>query len=129
MTESTLSFLLIGGSPQAPWARALRQALSTMGDLYAVPEEDAVRSVAESRYDVVMVDAGAVQEATRIVYLLRATRADLRVVVFTSSPTWRRAREAYQAGAVDYVRKSLEAEQIRATIESALELPLPAFER
>jgi len=129
MTQRTLSFLLIGGSPQAPWVRALYQALATLGKLQLVPEKDAIQTIVENRYDLVMVDAGAVQEAASLVSNLRVTRSDLRIVVFTSSPTWRRAREALQAGAVDYVRKSLDEKQTRAVIQSALELSPPTPEK
>ena len=128
MTETglrPLSFLLVSEGPTTSWVELLQQAVSTLGELEMVAEKDAVEAVAETRWDLVVVDAGAVREFASLVSSLRSGRPDLRVAVFTSSPTWRRTRDVLQAGAVDYVRKSLSMDETRSTLETLLALPLP----
>ncbi|MGA9349744.1 MAG: response regulator [Anaerolineae bacterium] len=91
-----------------------------------MPEEKALQSVAESRYDLVIVDASAVGDVLSLVSRLRAQQPQTRIVVVTASPTWQRAREALRAGAADYIRKSLDGEELRSKIQAVLDAPPPA---
>ena len=91
MTETglrPLSFLLVSEGPTTSWLETLQQAVSTLGELETVAEGEAVEAVVETQWHLVVVDAGAVREFASLVSSLRANRADLRVAVFTSSPTW-----------------------------------------
>jgi len=117
------SFLLIGNTVEDEWTLILRRALAPLGSLYVRSDAQANQTVGDSNYDMVIVDAGTVRDAALLVSRLRASRTDLRIVVFTSSPTWQRAREALRAGAADYLRKSLNEKKLRSLIESVLELP------
>jgi DNA-binding response OmpR family regulator len=119
------SFLLIGEKTQTQWPLLLYKALSSLGDLSIVSEDKAIQTIVQRDYDVVIVDAGAVHDVVRLVSSLRAQRQGMRVVVATSSPTWQRAREALQAGAADYIRKSLDKKELCSNIKAVLELPPP----
>lgn len=44
----------------------------------------------------------------------------VKLVVVTASPTWRRAVEALQAGAVDYIRQSMDENHLRREMESSI---------
>jgi DNA-binding NarL/FixJ family response regulator len=121
------TFLLIGEEAETSWSSALRQALSPLGKLRIVSEETAVRAVIQSDYDVIIIDAGAVHDAALLTARLRAQRSEARVVIATASPTWQRARQALQAGAADYIRKSLDTEELRSKIEAVLEVPPPLW--
>jgi len=118
------AFLLIG-EKETQWSQVLRRALSPLGKLQVVGEEEAIQAVAQDDYGVIIVDAGAVGDVAALVSRLRAQRPQARVVVATASPTWRRAREALQAGAADYIRKSLNEKELRAKIQAVLKVPPP----
>jgi DNA-binding NarL/FixJ family response regulator len=120
------AFLLVGMRTETPWSLALRRALSTLGELHTVPEEEAFQTVAESRYDIVIVDASAVGDVPSLVSRLRAQRPEPHIVVVTASPTWQRGREALRAGAADYIRKSLDEEELRSKIQAVLDTPPPS---
>lgn len=121
------SFLLIGKSAETQWPVILEQALSPLGKLRIVPEEEAERAVAESRYDVILIDAGAVRAETLLLFRLRAWQPQARIIVATASPTWQRSREALQAGVSDYIRKSLDEKELRSKIQAVLEAPPPSW--
>jgi len=121
--NSTCLFLLVTGRQKTPWAQLTEQALADLGQVRYVTPEQAQEELYRDRYNVAIVDAGNVQDVASLTRSLLADRADLRVVVFTASPTWKRAREALQAGAVDYCRKSLDGDEIRSVIKFALGLP------
>jgi|YNPBryunderm2012_1023409.scaffolds.fasta_scaffold04209_3 DNA-binding NarL/FixJ family response regulator len=122
------TFLLVGKAPEARWPMVLEQALAPLGHLYIVPEEEAVHAVSERAYDVVLIDAGAVQDVVRLMTHLRAQQPRLRIVVVTASPTWQQSREVFRAGAADYLRKSLDKKKLRDQIRAVLEMPpLPPY--
>jgi DNA-binding NarL/FixJ family response regulator len=58
---------------------------------------------------------------------IRTQRRDARIVVVTDSPTWSRSREAFEAGATDYIRKLLDKEDILSQIKIALAKVLPPW--
>lgn len=119
------TFLVISDMEETPWISALQRALSSLGKLEILAEDRAVAAIERSDYDLVLVDAGMVENATLLVARIRARSDRARVLVFSSTPTWRRARDLLLAGAMDYVRKTLDEEELRYLIESVLGLPLP----
>jgi DNA-binding NtrC family response regulator len=120
-----LPFLLISGSFDPYWGQILAQALESLGTLQVSTEPDAAMLLRSITYDLIIIDASGVEQAPRLIERIRAEQPDARVVIMTASPTWTRAREAFLAGAIDYTRKSLDLDEIRSVIQSALNKPLP----
>lgn len=121
--KTPCSFLLVSDGQKTPWVRALQQALADLGQVDSVAPDQAMEALVRNPYCMVLVDAGRVKDVASLTSSLRAHQAELRVVVFTASPTWQRAREVLQAGAMDYCRKTLDEREIRSVVESVLELP------
>jgi DNA-binding NarL/FixJ family response regulator len=115
------TFLLVGEIMETRWPLVLERALSTLGKLTVVSEERTHQELSQQRYDVIIIDAGAVQDAASLVSRLRDVQPASRVIVATASPTWQRAREMLKAGASDYIRKSQSEQKIRADIQAVLE--------
>ena len=72
-------------------------------------------------YDVVIVDAGAVKSAPEVVTRVQALDPDTKAVVVTASPHWKIAKAVIQAGAADYLSKSLNKEKIVSSFRTILE--------
>lgn len=113
-------FLLVSNKPSAQWASILREALSPLGKLHIASEADALHKVLVQHYAAVIVDAGAVHDVASITRDLCQRWPQARVVIATTSPTWKRAREALQAGATDYIRKSLDKKELYSEIKAML---------
>jgi DNA-binding NtrC family response regulator len=120
-------FLLIDGIRDHYWRQVLEEALAPLGTLQTGDEREAIKLVLQQSYDLVIVDATEVKNVPLLISRIRAQRLDARVVVATASPTWRRAREAFQAGATDYIRKSFDREEILFTLQAALGKILPPW--
>lgn len=120
-------FLLINGSCDLYWAEVLRQALTPLGLLDITTEAQLFSQVDLSTYDLILLDSSAITDVPSLVTTIRSRYTDARLIVVTASPTWRRARAAFKAGAMDYVRKWLDQEQIRAAVQNALQKLLPPW--
>jgi DNA-binding NtrC family response regulator len=114
------NFLLINGTRERRWLQLLQEALSPLGKLQAEEERKAIERLSAQEYDIVILDATLIDDVPLLISRIRAQRPDARVVVATASPTWTRAREAFYAGATDYVRKSLNKEEILSVIREVL---------
>ena len=95
------------------WCQSLREALAPLGSLEIQREEAALGCVAQNRYALIIVDASATHDVVHLIRSLRSHQPGAHIVVFSASPTWQQAREAFRAGAMDYVRKSLSKGELR----------------
>ena len=101
-------FLIIHGNDDDRWHKVLRESLSPLGELFVKGEEDAMRLVISERYDIAIIDSSAIKNVPLLVARIRAQRPGIQVVVATASPSWSDARNAFQAGAADYINKSFD---------------------
>lgn len=114
-------FLLVSAAHDSHWQGVLAEALSAIGSLQVATELEAVEAAIERDYRAIIVDAGTVEDFALLTARIRAQRPDARVIVVTTSLTWRRARDAFQAGAADYLFKSPNKEELFAAIKQALD--------
>ena len=115
------SVLLIGEKTDSMWPLVVEQAVSTMGVLQFASEQDVVSGAIGNSYAVIMIDSGAVRDPVRLTAWLRTQHPQAKIIVATASPTWQRARDVLKAGAVDYIRKSLDEAQLQSTIKTLLD--------
>jgi len=85
-----------------------------------VLEKEAVQHTLQHGYDTMIVDAAVIDDVPFLISRLRAQQPQARIVVVTASPTWQRAREALQAGAVNYVHKSLNEKELLSIFKDIL---------
>ena len=120
-TSTLFHFLLVSDSSDDYWHQVLGEALVTLGSLQVAPESEMTFLLQERPYDVVIVDAGAVADAPKVVSQVRRLAPDTRVVVVTASPHWKIAKAVFQAGATDYLNKSLNKEELLQSFRTILE--------
>ena len=137
MTTKLLSFFLIG-SRASEWLPTLNNALQAMGALRTI-EPDSFSSFSPASLSsslsvslplsdestLFIIDATYVEDVPSMIQHIRMRYPHPRVLVVTSAPSWSRARDALKAGAVDYIKKSLDAECVRQSIQLALQKTLP----
>ena len=120
MTTVKKEFLLITGLQEDIWGPCMVEALSSLGEVQVACEVEALECVKRADYALVIVDTTFATNMTCLVSELRKVRPQLRIVVATASPTWKRAREAFQVGAIDYIRKSLDKDEILSIVNMLL---------
>lgn len=119
MPDNRRRFLLIGGSCNAPWQQMVEEVAASLGAVQTVREVDALNLIRQQDYDHILIDAVKVKDVCLLISSIRAQMSDATIVVVTASPTWRRAREAIRAGASDYVRRSMNREQILSVLQAS----------
>lgn len=112
--------LLICDEKTDRWPRVAAAALAPLGQLQIVSVNEALTFIQQQLHLLIIVDAACVDDVPMLVQRIRALRPGSRVVIVTASPTWRRAREAFEAGAIDYIRKSLSQEELWVDFSDAL---------
>jgi DNA-binding NtrC family response regulator len=126
-------FLLITGTDEGTsdqtWSRLLSEALASLGELQTVTEQEAVGVIAKAPYELVIIDALAVNRVALLVSRIRAQQPAIRIVIGTASPTWRRAREAFLAGAADYIQKIYNKDELLSELLASLAKAPPAWPR
>lgn len=93
--------------------QSLLEAVSDVGPVTVVSVDEALSEVHQQPFDLILIDAGSVEDLPLLISRLRHQAEQARIVVVTVSPTWKRARAALQAGAFDYVKISLDAGNLR----------------
>ena len=119
--STSYSFLLVSDSPCGYWRQVFGEALAALGSLQVVSESGMTALLQQRGYDVVIVDAGAVTSAPAVVSRVRTLAPGVKVVVVTVSPHWKIAKAVLQAGAADYLYKSLNKAEILAGLRAILD--------
>lgn len=117
--DGTKSFLLIDNAQNHYWHTMLREILAPLGSLEVAGEDEAVKLVMSRHFDLIMVDA-AVSSVQLLVARVRAQHPSGGIIVASADPSWLKAREAFQAGASDYIGKTLDRAETLASIRAAL---------
>jgi DNA-binding NtrC family response regulator len=122
-----MRFLLLDGEEESDWTTFLADALAPLGTLRVARAGEWTRLDGDEPDGLILIDATAVENVERLVSSLRLERPARRIVVMTASPTWRRARAAFEAGAIDYLHKTLSRDELRKAFEQILDRPAPPW--
>lgn len=120
-------FLFIHSAENQSFGQTLKHVLAPYGTLEIVSWDELISSQTDL-YTLIFLDAGVLADTTQaddnlpqFVSHVCQRFATAKVIVVTTSPTWRRARESLQAGAVDYIRQTLDEDRLRADLGHSLQ--------
>jgi len=115
------TILAVSNALNSSWLRALGDAQSPRGALHVKSEQEAWVLGQGPCYALILLDAAGIDgDIAGLIEHLRQERPRVPIVVATTSPTWQRARLVFRAGANDYIRKSLDRDVIRKSLEEFL---------
>ena len=120
MGAMSQNVLLVGAQLDSVWAAALRDSLWPLAELILIDPSGLMDPIRTEDYQVVILDAGGIDDLHSMLSALRRENANVPIVVMTASPTWQRARKAFLAGATDYMRKSLDSSDLLAAVKQVL---------
>jgi len=120
-----MRFLLLQGNNDSQWGNFLADILAPFGHLSVAVAEGWADKNEEEPDGLIIVDVTNVEQFENLVSHLCAENPQRRVVVMTASPTWQRARAAFESGAIDYLPKTLTADELRVAFKHLLQQPFP----
>lgn len=109
--------LLIGEARHDPWQDVLEQVSLKLGCLEVTGESGTTARIREKAYDIIVIDATVVENMPDLIKTIRSQDVKVRIVVATASPAWEKAREAFRAGATDYIWKSMDKKRLLETLK------------
>lgn len=113
--------LFVSNYPDSTWAAVIVPELQSLGDVNIHAEEDALAKVDSLQYDLVVIDASGVEtDLAELVDRLCCDKQKRSVVVATSAPSWRLARDVFHAGAADYIPRNFDTENLVSACKRAL---------
>jgi DNA-binding NtrC family response regulator len=118
-------FLYIYPQENLAFAQALANVLSPYGGLDVIAWDE-LKDLDLVAYGLVFLDAGILVDPHQpdslgqMVTLICQRWPQVKLVIVTASPTWRRAVEALQGGAVDYIRQTLDENRLNREMEAAI---------
>jgi DNA-binding NtrC family response regulator len=128
-TTTDKNFWVVSNKPESPWAKTVQDALAPLGQVHFTTEEEAITQIGQYSCDLIIIASGDIEgEIGSLVQKIHEVKPDVPLVVTTNSPTWRRAREVFLAGATDYIRRTLDKEKILSFYQNVLQNlpPTPA---
>ena len=129
MNETAVMILLTCGFEDHNWQTYLREALAPLGKLRTMEVQEAMNLSGDHLQELMIIDATFTENVDMLVSRVRSAQPDRRIVVVTASPTWKRARAAFEAGAIDYLPKSLTKADLLRTFSQIRQKPLPPWPR
>ena len=104
-------FLVIGQNTKSLWLREVHNVLCRLGKVELKESSEIFLQIPHLDFDLVVIDAHqADEDVVALVELLHCQEPRRPIIVGTMSPTWRRARQVFLAGATDYIRKSFDSD-------------------
>lgn len=130
MFSSKRRVLLI--SEDKAWQEALSEALAPLGEVVVAQEEErglehARRAISEGQpYCLIVIDLNITRNLQNLIARILAEHPGAGVIGASAAPSWRPVREALQAGAIDFINKTLNKEELLVIFRNALMKTPPA---
>ena len=120
------SILLICTQGNSVWFQKIRRGLSQLGNLDIASQIQVMKLILKKDYDLIIIDAAATDDEILLILRILAKIPQARIVIVPASATWRRAREAFHAGAMDYVSKTQTENEFYSKIRTVLNMTPPS---
>jgi DNA-binding NarL/FixJ family response regulator len=112
--------LLVNGKSNRYWINLLRRAAFSLGFSLASIDYRHIEGVSFQNYELIVLDLSVVVNPTVIIRLIHSHNPLARIIVVSSTPHWKQAKEALLAGATDYTKHVDDEAAILDTLQDNL---------
>ena len=112
--------LLVNGQSGRYWIDLLRRSVLDLGGTLTVLEQRDAKEEMLADFDLIILDASAVDDLALTIRTIRSIHPLLRIVVVSPTPHWKQARESLVAGGTDYVRKVEDQAALLSILQESL---------
>lgn len=97
---------LIGNVENSQWMQKIKTPLALLGNIKTLEEEDVTNKNGRLYTDLIIIDSSGMPNIIEFVEFIKENNKNTSLLVVTASPTWRRTREIFKAGADDYLKQT-----------------------
>lgn len=112
--------MLITEQPEDLWCQIVSRVLSLKACVECVAESRAPELLRLHEYNLAILDSTSISAVSDLIKLLLHSQAGVPVVVMAASPNWREARDAFVAGASDYLSKTYNERELYTILNHLL---------
>jgi DNA-binding NarL/FixJ family response regulator len=101
---------------QSFWQALTGEIKETIGPLRLILDEEVPAKGFKQTYDPIVMDVSDPENLHRMIPGIHEAMPESRIIIVTSSPTWKETREVLRLGAATLVRKSSNPEDMLAEL-------------
>jgi DNA-binding NtrC family response regulator len=117
-TRDDLAQLLLIGEPDNAWQHSLEIASQSLGRLRTLAISELIQE--SMNYDCYILDAASIPDVIALIKQIRRQHNEARIMVASDDTSWKKARAAFRAGAIDYIRCEDDYKHLHAMLEENL---------
>lgn len=117
---------VVGNINESQWMQKVQAPLTQIGKVYILTKEEILQHKETCQYTIAIIDSSTVGDDPAFIQELKTEHPEIPHLVVTASPTWRRAREMFKAGADDYL-KQMDPEKLVQICSKLLAFSFPIF--
>ena len=102
-THTQQSLLLYVGQANPIWGKTLDNASKKLGSLKTVKPADLKHEALI--HDLYILDDAHISNIPLLIQKIRKRQTSARIIVVSDNLSWRKARDAFRAGAIDYIQR------------------------
>ena len=117
MSTQTISVLLVGKSLEDGWLKRFQLFLADFGTPDLAQKTQVMDRLQQTQYDLIILDEITLLSDYSFIQRVRQAQPASQVIVVTDVEDWRRARQAFQYGAADYVTTMIDPDNFRKVVQ------------
>ena len=121
MSAQVFSTLLVGRNVEDAWVKRLQSYLAGYGAPDLAQKSQTIDQLSKKQYDLIFLDEITLLGDYGLIEQILQAQPATKVVVVTGATDWRRARQAFQHRAWDYVSTD-KPEEIMKVVQEATSL-------
>lgn len=94
------------------WSALTNEIKEKIGPVHILLDKDLSWKKIDDRYDVVMMDISNIEDLHNLIPGIRHDQPESRIIIISTTPTWKETRQVIRLGASNLIRKSFNLDEI-----------------
>jgi DNA-binding NarL/FixJ family response regulator len=113
------NYLIVSDSGNQPyWSSMVTLMKAKVGSVQIILDEDFMRIKIKQPFDVIVVDVSNIEDLHTLIPQIHREQPSGRIIVVSSTPTWKQTREVIRLGAANMIRKSSNVDEVIAELRA-----------
>lgn len=110
--------IICAAGNQSYWHNWINKIKEELRSVSIDIDKDISRRKNNNAYDMIVVDVSNIEDLRRLIPEIHHEQPQSRILVVSSTPTWKQTREVIRLGAANLIRKNSNLEEVIKELES-----------